>query len=465
MFNSVRVRMTLWYMLFFGSLLVGFSILVYSALSHSIYSRLDQSLINSSETAANLFRTEMAENQGDPAAAASDTLNEMKLGDVRVAIFQGTTLLTANYPTGQPVSVPEASSRPSEETGEPALATVEGFGEEGARLAMLRLSNDEAAYSIVLAQPLHETVEQLEALARVFYIAVPAALLLAGAGGLLLARKSLAPVAAMSEQAARISALNLSERLGISNPHDELGGLATVLNDLLSRLDRSFENLRRFTADASHELRTPLSIVRGEAEVALSQERDGAEYRESLAIIEDEAMRLSRIVDDMLALTRADAGQQQLNVEEFYLNDLVEECARSAQVLGLGKAVSLTLEPAPDTVFCGDEVLLRRMIDNLLDNAMKYTPSGGQVSIKLISNEANVQIIVSDTGIGIPAECAAQVFERFYRVDPARSRSDSGSGLGLSIAKWAAEAHHGSITLDSRPGRGSTFTVSLPQKR
>jgi heavy metal sensor kinase len=347
----------------------------------------------------------------------------------------------------------------------PCFATVAGFGEEGARLAMLRLSSGENPYFIVLAQPLHETVEQLEALARVFYLAVPAALLLAGAGGLLLAKKSLAPVAAMSEQAARISALNLSERLDISNPHDELGGLAIVLNDLLSRLDRSFENLRQFTADASHELRTPLSIVRGEAEVALSLKRDESDYRESLAIIEDEARRLSRIVDDMLALARSDAGQQQLNAEEFYLNDLVDECARSAQVLAPGRAISLSVEPAPDIGFCGDEGLLRRMIDNLLDNAMKYTPPGGQVSIMLTGSEANVQIAVSDTGIGIPAECAARVFERFYRVDRARSRSDSGSGLGLSIAKWVAEAHGGSINLDSTPGLGSTFTVSLPRQR
>jgi heavy metal sensor kinase len=465
MFNSVRVRMTLWYVFVFGLLLVGFSVLVYSALSHSIYSRLDQSLINSTETAANLFRTEMAENQGDAAGAATETLNELKLGDVRVAIFQGKTLLTANYPNGQPVFVPERTSSASEETWEPSLATVDGFGEEGARLAMLRLTSGETTYFIVLAQPLHETVEQLEALARVFYLAVPAALLLAGAGGLLLAKKSLAPVAAMSEQAARISARNLSERLDITNPHDELGGLAVVLNDLLSRLDRSFENLRQFTADASHELRTPLSIVRGEAEVALSQERNGADYRESLAIIEDEARRLSRIVDDMLALARSDAGQQRLNAEEFYLNDLVEECARSAQVLALGKAISLSVEPSPDSVFFGDEGLLRRMIDNLLDNAMKYTPRGGQVAIKLTRNEANLQIAVSDTGIGIPAECASRVFERFYRVDRARSRSDSGSGLGLSIAKYAAEAHGGSIALDSRPGLGTTFTVLLPQDR
>ena len=297
---------------------------------------------------------------------------------------------------------------------------------------------------------------------RIFYLAIPAALLVAGIGGLLLARKSLAPVAAMTEQAESIGARNLHERLEVTNSRDELGRLATVLNNLLSRLDRSFESLRQFTADASHELRTPLSIIRGEAEVALSQNRDEAEYRESLAIVQDEARRLSRMVDDMLALARAEDGRQGLKVEEFYLNDLVEDCVKSSQVLALPKAISLTFEPATDITFQGDEFLIRRMIVNLLDNAIKYTPSAGHVSVRLTNKDSSVEIAVADTGIGIPADATDRIFERFYRAGRARSRSDGGSGLGLSIAKWVAEAHNGSIELNSRPGSGSTFTVLLP---
>lgn len=196
--------------------------------------------------------------------------------------------------------------------------------------------------------------------------------------------------------------------------------------------------------------------------MALSQKRDDAEYRESLAIVQDEARRLSHMVDDMLALARADDGPQGLKVEEFYLNDLVEECAKSSQVLALAKAISLTVDPTTDITFRGDESLIRRMIANLLDNAIKYTPEGGRVSVRLTSRDANVEIAVADTGIGIPADATARIFERFYRADRARSRSDGGSGLGLSIAKWVADAHNGSIDLDSRPGAGSTFTVLLP---
>jgi heavy metal sensor kinase len=463
MFNSVHVRMTLWYVLVFGLLLACFSVFVYAAVSRATYSRLDQSLANSTETTANLLRSEMEENEGDVTAAAAETQKVLRLGDVHMAVFHVRQVLTANDSSGWVLNVPEAAFRAAEASSGPTLSTVGGFGEEGARLAVLRVSAGEADYFLALAQPLHNTVEELEALGRIFYLAIPGALLVAGLGGLLLARKSLAPVAAMTEQAASISARNLHERLEVTNSRDELGRLATVLNNLLSRLDRSFESLRQFTADASHELRTPLSIIRGEAEVALSQKRDEAEYRESLAIVQDEARRLSRMVDDMLALAGADDGQQRLNVEEFYLNDLVEECARSSQVLALAKAISLTLDPATDITFRGDESLLRRMIVNLLDNAIKYTPSGGHVSVKLTSKDAGVEITVADTGIGIPADATARIFERFYRADRARSRSDGGSGLGLSIAKWVAEAHNGSIDLDSRPGAGSTFTVSLPQ--
>jgi two-component system, OmpR family, sensor kinase len=470
MLNSVRVRLTMWYVLVFGLLLGGFSIFVYAAISRAAYSRLDQSLAGSAQLTANLLRSEMEESGGDVTTAAVETQKVLSLGDVHMAVFSGRRLLTSNSSNEHPPNVPEAAFRAAEAGSGPALSTVHdyggdygGYGEEGARLAVLRVSAGGTDYFLALAQPLHNTVEDLEALGRIFYLAISGALLVAGVGGLLLARKSLAPVAAMTAQAESIGARNLHERLEVINSRDELGRLATVLNNLLSRLDGSFERLRQFTADASHELRTPLSIIRGEAEVALSQKRDEAEYRESLAIVQDEARRLSRMVDDMLALARADDGRQELKIEEFYLNDLVEDCVKSSQVFALAKAISLTLDPATDITFRGDESLIRRMIVNLLDNAIKYTPSGGHVSVKLTSRDSNVEIAVADTGIGIPADVTARIFERFYRADRARSRSDGGSGLGLSIAKWVAEAHDGTIHLDSKPGAGSTFTVSLPQ--
>jgi heavy metal sensor kinase len=262
-----------------------------------------------------------------------------------------------------------------------------------------------------------------------------------------------------------MSAKNLKERLEVRNPNDELGRLAGVLNGLLARLDRSFESMRSFTADAAHELRTPLSIIRGESDVALSQDRDEAEYKQALAIIQDEARRLSRLVDDMLSLARADAGQRPLEIRELYLNDLAEECCRATQVLALQKGISLSLQPSPDISVRGDEDLLRRLILNLLDNAIKYTPPGGVVSLEVVEEETSIRIVVTDTGIGIPPEAALRIFERFYRVGKARSRVDGGSGLGLAIAKWAAEAHEGTINCTSAPGEGSSFVVDLPRRR
>jgi signal transduction histidine kinase len=197
--------------------------------------------------------------------------------------------------------------------------------------------------------------------------------------------------------------------------------------------------------------------------VALSQEREGSEYKESLAIIQDESRRLSRIVDDMMALARADAGQHPIKHEEFYVNDLLEEACRAMKVLAASNGVSLTLEAAEEVTFIGDQDLLSRLVKNLLDNAIKYTPAGGAVSVRLVCEADVVRIIVSDTGIGIPAESTPYVFERFYRVDKARSRADGGSGLGLAIARWVAEAHKGSIDVVSAHGHGSEFTVLLPR--
>lgn len=344
----------------------------------------------------------------------------------------------------------------------PVLTTIAINGQDEWRLVAYAPGGEIAEFIIVAAESRRELIDQMSALRRIFLLSLPAMLLMAGFAGYLLARKSLAPIAEMTAQAERISAENLHERLPVKNKNDELDRLALVFNDLLARIKSSFDGLRQFTADASHELRTPLAIIRGEADVALSQERAPGEYRETLAIIQDEARLLSDIVEDMLALARADAGQRRLKLEEFYFNDLTEECVHSARALALNKDLSLDFESSDEGAFRGDEDLLRRMVINLLDNAIKYTPEGGSISVKLWREDGRINLRVTDNGIGIPAESAARVFERFYRVDKARSRAEGGSGLGLPIVKWIAEAHHGSVSLESALERGSSFTVSLP---
>jgi heavy metal sensor kinase len=268
----------------------------------------------------------------------------------------------------------------------------------------------------------------------------------------------------MNSQTQRISAENLSARLDVTNSRDELGRLASTINDLLARLENSFKEQQRFIADASHELRTPLAVLRGETEVALNKTRTVAEYEQSLSLIQDEAERLSRIVEDLFTLARQPVNTRAaLNKERVSLNDAVRDCVRAAQVLAIQKGVRLSLEKdSPAIALHGDEDLIRRMILNLLDNAVKYTPAGGEISLALGRQNGNAEIIVRDTGIGIPEAAQPHVFDRFYRVDKARARAMGGAGLGLSIAQWIVEVHGGEINLVSAPDKGSTFTVVIP---
>jgi heavy metal sensor kinase len=273
-------------------------------------------------------------------------------------------------------------------------------------------------------------------------------------------------VVTMSAQAGRIGAENLDKRLAVKNSKDELGQLALSFNDLLDRLDQSFERQRRFVADASHELRTPVAILFGEADVTLAQStRTTEEYRESLSILRGEARRLKHIVEDLFTLARADAGQHPLMLTDFYLDELVAECARNVRTLAGAKQLALHCETPREILIHADEALLRRMIMNLLDNAIKYTPSGGTVRICGGEKDSEYSISISDTGPGIPAELQPRIFERFFRADKVRARAESdggGAGLGLSISQWIAGAHGGRIELTQSDENGSTFAVFFP---
>jgi len=296
---------------------------------------------------------------------------------------------------------------------------------------------------------------------------IPLSVFLAGAGGYFLARRSLSPVVDMSSAAARMGAENLHERLEVRNAKDELGQLAQSFNGLLDRLDRSFEQQRRFVADASHELRTPVAILQGEADVALSKsERPPEEYRESLAILRGEARRLKHIVEDLFTLARADAGQHPLMPTKFDLDELVAECARNMRTLAAAKQIALRCEEPKERPVYADEGLIRRMVVNLLDNAIKYTKPGGEVRVSCGEQDGFLRVAVRDSGPGIPAELQAHIFERFFRADKARSRAESdggGAGLGLSISRWIAEVHGGRLELMDSSAKGSTFTILLPK--
>jgi heavy metal sensor kinase len=413
-------------------------------------------------TTAAMFQDEFDEMKGDVSAASSEAVSGMRLHGSLVAVLSGNRLLAASTPLPKPQVDFIAARAALDPTVDLAVA-VPQVAPNGARAAVHRVSVGGLDYQVVALQSRDQLVEDLAVLRRVIVLALPLVIALAGFGGYWLASRSLAPLGWMAQQAHRITGSNLNTRLDIGNAAEELAVLSASFNELLSRLDLSFESMRRFVADASHELRTPLSIIRGEADVALSRDRAAAEYRESLAIILDESRRLSRLVDDLLNLARADAGRVRLQSEEFYLNDLLAECCRSAQSLAAARGIALECRPAEDAPFRGDEELLRRLVMNLLDNAIRYTPPGGQVSAALEAEDSRFRIRIADTGVGISPDAAPHVFERFYRADTARSRQDGGFGLGLAIVKWIAESHRGDVVLATTPGAGSTFTVNLPR--
>jgi two-component system OmpR family sensor kinase len=301
---------------------------------------------------------------------------------------------------------------------------------------------------------------------RIFWIAIPLLIASAATGGWFLAKRSFAPVTAMATRAAEIGATTLHERLPVASD-DELGALARVLNDLLDRLERSFDQQRRFMADASHELRTPSAVLRAEADITLSRPtRSEAEYRESMTVVQDAARRLTRIVDDIFLLARADAGHLVMHPAPVQLDDVVVDSVRAVQAIAAGRDITVELRDAVEARLDGDADLLGRVLLNLLDNAVKHAPDGSTVDVWMATGGGFAEVGVVDYGPGIPAEARERVFERFYRLDTARSRAEntitSGAGLGLAIARRIAEMHGGHVHLvESRPGR-TEFRLRLP---
>ncbi|HEY2964423.1 MAG TPA: heavy metal sensor histidine kinase [Pyrinomonadaceae bacterium] len=462
MFDSVRTRLTLWYAGVLALSLIAFALVIYYAAGNIFHERQDESLRSTAQTVASAYVEELREAHS-AAKAGEIVLAELTFPNRYVQLTDNAGLhiaSSANLP-GSTITLPSSVFIEARERGFSQVTA------SGLRVAVVPLSSDRGLGFAEVAEPLSVIEDGLRELRRDLFFGVPLVLLLASAGGYFLARKSLAPIASMNSQTHRISAENLSSRLDVTNPRDELGRLATTINELLARLESSFKEQQRFIADASHELRTPLAVLRGETEVALGKTRAVDEYQQSLSLIQDEAERLSRIVEDLFILARQPINTRAaLNKEPVSLNDAVRDCARAAQVLAARKGVRLKLEEndPPALALNGDEQLIKQMILNLLDNAVKYTPAGGEISLALSRQNGNAEIVVRDNGIGIPPADQSRVFDRFYRVDKARARTLGGAGLGLSIAQWIVEAHGGQIGVVSTPGRGSTFTVSLPAK-
>jgi heavy metal sensor kinase len=302
----------------------------------------------------------------------------------------------------------------------------------------------------------------LQRLQLLLALAIPLTLVVAVAGGLFLAGRALGPIDRIRKTAERIGAEDLSGRLNLPLRPDEVGRLAATFDRMLERLDRAFRQQRQFMADASHELRTPLTLLMTQAELALERRRPPAEYRDALESIRQEARRMAQLVDELLLLGRADAGQDILVREFLDFRDVVTEVGAAVEPLAAARRVRVDWTRTDSVVIQGDQTRLTQLLLNLVDNGIKFTPAGGSVTISATREGQSAVLRVADTGIGIPSEHLPRVFERFYRVDPARTRDRGGTGLGLAIARWIVEAHGGGIQVTSTVGRGTTFTVRLP---
>jgi heavy metal sensor kinase len=292
---------------------------------------------------------------------------------------------------------------------------------------------------------------------------IPLGLAVAGGSGWFMAKRVLKPVQSIALAARRIEVSHLNQRIPLLGSGDEFDQLATTFNETFSRLENAVGEMKQFTASIAHELRTPLTTLRGEAEIALLHSQSTEDFQRVLYSQLEEFQKLTRLIDQLLTLARAEAGEFRLQRAIVPIDPLLKYIVDSLALLASEKGVSLVLEPGPGIVVRGDKEWLERALLNLLDNAIKYTPAGGRVTVRTANESSGVKIEIEDTGQGIPSAALPRVFERFYRADPARDKAVEGVGLGLSLVKWIVEAHGGTIEAASHPGNGSRFTILLPQ--
>jgi heavy metal sensor kinase len=453
---SIRWRLTLWNTLALALVLLAFAAMVYLLLARALYDQMDRRLLSG-------FRLLEQDRRLDADSSRlgywASELNE-HVGIFAIVYGPAGEVHTRTEELAAD-SVPPAPSAPP---GAPRLrnAAVPILGRQ--RILEGRLWAGGEDFAVVLMAPLEEVDRELARLLAALATAVPVALAVSGGLAYLLARKALAPVDQLRRQTRKITAESLDCRLPVSNPDDELGRLAQTINEMIGRLERSFTEVRRFTADASHELRTPLTVIRTETEVALGRPAVPPEQQHLLGSILEECERLTRLTDQLLTLSREDAGVAHQVREPVDLASLIAGVAETMRPLAEARGLRLDACASGAFLVQGDEARLRQVFYNLLDNAIKYTPAGGEVEVRAEARKGEAVVTVRDSGIGIPAEHLPRVFERFYRVDKARSREMGGTGLGLSIARSIVVAHGGRIELDSTPGQGTTCKVALPKE-
>lgn len=474
MFHSVRARLAVWYAAVFAVFLATFGTAGYVFLSRTTRERVDEGLAETSAAIAGAMEYERKQGATER-QAIDNVVREYRLRETQVAVLErhsgairepqdlvdsGTTASRVSAPR----LVPNMGTILRAAPNTPQIRSIPD-ARYPIRVYTLPYTLGRLQLVIGAAQTLRYQQRILREAEFAFAVGIPVMLIFATLGGYLLARQGLRQVVVMSARAEAIGAANLHERIPILNPHDELGRLASVLNGLLSRIEGSFEQQRQFMADASHELRTPVAIISSESELALSREdRSPRDLREALATVKEESARLREIVDDLFLLAQANAGERPLRAEPMYLRDVMEECVRGARALASRKGIAVESTLAPDDMpLVGDEALLKRAVMNLVDNAIKYSRSGGHVTISAHRDDGQALIDVEDDGPGVAPDDRERIFDRFFRAPgDLRTQRPPGAGLGLAISRWVARAHGGDVVLAHSDERGSAFRIRIP---
>jgi heavy metal sensor kinase len=457
--GSIRQRLTLWYFAIFALTFAAYAIGILVAMRATVHATIDE------ELRIRLQGVQRFMERHDPTASLEDMQYEFR---EHSGMRPGGDLLQVSDAEGrwlfQSPSIREYQIElPPVEVVAPRFETLDIKGHQ-LRVLSARFTVSGHSYIAQLGAPVAEAYSILQRFQWLLFLSIPLVLAVASAGGYWMSRRALAPVDEITRAARLVSEHNLSSRLAIPSAPDELQRLTLTVNEMLGRLEAAFKRITQFTADASHELRTPVALVRTAAQLALRRERGDPEYREALGQVLDEATRMTGLIESLMTLARVDSGAETLNFETLDITMLVGEACRRSDPLAEAKRIQLdrTL-PAPVFVHA-DANALQRLFLILIDNAVKYTATGGRIRVEIESKGDHVIVSVRDTGIGIPAEDRALIFDRFYRADKARSREAGGAGLGLSIAKWIADAHYGSISVESTPGEGSTFWFEMTRQ-
>jgi heavy metal sensor kinase len=459
--RSIRLRLTLWYVLLLAVILATFSAGIYSALRHSLYANLDDSIEARTNDLLGIIRYE----GGGPTLAGSLEANSPDLGEQFVRVYDASGNPTFDN-SGEAGAVPIQGSAVDKALAGRTAARSVSAGGEPFRVLVVPIERDgQVIGALEVGHASGDVSDTLSTLLLILAIAYPGTLAVASLGGVFLAGRALSPIDRITRLARRISAEDLGQRLDLRLPDDEVGRLAYTFDEMIARLDEAFRRQRQFTADASHELRTPMTVIKGQIEVALQRERDPQAYRRVLQAVNEEVDRMIRLVGSLLTLARADAGQIPIALEPVSLPDVVGAAIEQVRPLAGQRRVDLQISSSRPVTLRADDDLVLQLLLNLLDNAIKYTAAGGEVTVGWNADGRDVELWVRDTGSGIAQEHLPHLFDRFYRVDKARSRAEGGTGLGLSICRWIAEAHGGSISVDSSLGKGSTFTVWLPNRQ